>query len=125
VVRRPPAKRREVQHRPHHAGADETILALNDLNDVVAFKRCEQQLPVGVVSRLDDHPRQHCTGHGAREPPGVEQVDVLRDGAQSVLGEQRPLMANLSLRLCARSTGAIACASVLTPGAFLDALQPE
>src|SRR5215218_3771322 len=24
----------------------------------------------------------------AREPPGVEQVDVLRDGAQSVLGEQ-------------------------------------
>ena len=82
-MRRPPAKRREVQLRPHHAGADETILALNDLNDVVAFKRCEQQLPVGVVSRLDDHLASIARGL-AREPPGVEQVDVLRDGAQSV-----------------------------------------
>jgi hypothetical protein len=65
-MRRPPAKRRDVQLRPHRAGADETIIALNDLNDVVAFKRCEQQLPVGVVSRLDDHLASIARGHGAR-----------------------------------------------------------
>src|SRR5207247_4092489 len=62
---------------------DETIIALNDLNEAVAFKRCEQQLPVGVVSRLDDHLASIARGM-AREPPGLEQVDVLRDGAQSV-----------------------------------------
>ena len=64
-MRRPPAKRREVQLRPHHAGADETIVALNDLNDVVAFKRGEQQL-LGVVSLLDDHLASIARGHGAR-----------------------------------------------------------
>jgi hypothetical protein len=56
MVRRPPPKRRQIQLRPHHAGASETVIALNHLDDILSIKRRNQQLPVRVASRLDDHP---------------------------------------------------------------------
>jgi hypothetical protein len=55
MVRRPPAKRRQVQLRPHDAGANETVIALNHLDDILSVKRRNQQLPVRVASRLDNH----------------------------------------------------------------------
>jgi len=49
----------------------------------------------------------------AREPPGVEQVDVLRDGAQSVLGEQMRADGESTAPIHALGAPcAIACASV-------------
>jgi hypothetical protein len=52
----------------------------------------------------------------AREPPGVEQVDVLRDGAQSVLGEQMRADGESTAPIHALGAPcAIACASVLSP----------
>jgi hypothetical protein len=54
-VRRPPAERGQVQLRPHRAGANETVIALNHLDDILSSKRRNQQLPVRVASRLDDH----------------------------------------------------------------------
>jgi hypothetical protein len=55
LVGRPPAERRQVQLRPDRARADETVIALNHLDDILTLKCRDKQLPVGVASRLDDH----------------------------------------------------------------------
>jgi hypothetical protein len=54
VVRGPATERREVDPRPRPAGADEAVLALDDLHRRPPFEQRQQELPVRVA---DVHPR--------------------------------------------------------------------